>query len=105
MAKFKLKPVSDFQLPVSFTQPNGDIAEVIFTVVHKKANDIQALFDLPADKRPSDIEFIKQVAKGWDLEEEFSDENIKDAVEWFPDMVRQLAMTYVGALAGMRVKN
>lgn len=104
-SKFKIKPVSDFKLPVKFNMPNGEEALINFTVMHKRAKEVSALFDAPESERPSDVEFIKLFATGWDLEEEFNDENIADAVEFFPGMVVSFSYEYIRSLAGNRAKN
>lgn len=103
MAKFKLKPVSDFKLPIKFVMPNGDEAEIVFTVKHEKASAVNSLFQ--QETPPSDLEFIKQFATGWDLDEEFNDENLNEAIEFFPAMVVSFSHAYIGALAGNRAKN
>lgn len=105
MSKFKIKQVDDFKLPISFIMPNGEEAKFTFTVKHKRAKDVANLFNLEADKLPTDVEFIKMFATGWDLEEEFNDENLQDLVDFFPGCVASFSHTYTSALAGNRVKN
>lgn len=105
MSKFKIKPVDDFKLPVSFTQPNGEEAKVVFTVKHKRAKEIGNLFKLDDENRPSDEKFIMDIATGWDLEEEFTADVMRDAVEFFPGMVIEFTRSYLQALAGNRAKN
>lgn len=105
MAKFKLTlgALPDFKLPVKFVMPNGDEAKIVFTVKHIKANEIQDLYS--AEHTISDVEMITKLAVGWDLEEEFNEENIKELVSYFPASALALTGTYLAALAGQRVKN
>lgn len=104
MAKFKLKiaPMPDFKLPVKFKLPNGDEATIVFTVKHKKSTEIQELYQREAMR---DAEFITEIATGWNLEEEFNEENAAALVEYYPAAALALMGSYLGALAGQRVKN
>ena len=52
-----------------------------------------------------DAEFITEIATGWDLEEEFNEENAAALVEYYPAAALALMGSYLGALAGQRVKN
>ena len=105
MAKFKLTlgALPDFKLPVKFTMPNGEEAKIVFTVKHVKANEIQDLY--ASEKAISDVEMITKLAVGWDLEEEFNEENVKELISYFPASALALTGTYLAALAGQRVKN
>lgn len=104
MAKFKLTigPMPDFKLPVKFTLPNGEEARIVFTVKHKKAAEIQELYKREEMK---DHEFITAIASGWDLEDDFTPENIAALVDYYPASALALMGSYLGALAGQRVKN
>lgn len=104
MAKFKLKigPMPDFKLPVKFKLPNGDEAQILFTVKHKKAAEIQEMY---SRENLKDYEFICEIASSWDLEEEFNEENVSSLVEYYPAAALALMGSYLGALAGQRVKN
>lgn len=105
MAKFKLTlgALPDFKLPVKFTMPNGEEAKIVFTVKHVKANEIQDLY--ASENAISDVEMITKLAVGWDLEEEFNEENVKELISYFPASALALTGTYLAALAGQRVKN
>lgn len=103
MAKFKLKigALPDFKLKVPFVLPNGSDCDITFTVRHKKSSDVEELFD----KGANNLEFIKFLCVGWDLEEEFNDENIGELCSLFPSIPLMLPQEYFKALAGYRVKN
>lgn len=105
MAKFKLTlgALPNFKLPVKFTMPNGEEAKIVFTVKHVKANEIQDLY--ASENAISDVEMITKLAVGWDLEEEFNEENVKELISYFPASALALTGTYLAALAGQRVKN
>lgn len=105
MAKMKLTlgALPDFKLPVKFTLPNGEEETIIFTVRHKKASEIQEQYT--ADKPVSDVEMITFLASGWNLDDEFNDENVKQLLDYYPATAIALTGAYMRALAGQRVKN
>lgn len=105
MAKMKvtLGKLPNFKLPVDVTMPDGEEATMVLTVKHRKASEIQEVFD--ADEPMSDIEMIKFLAVGWDLEEEFTDEAIKELLDLFPNAAIAITGAYMRALAGVRVKS
>lgn len=105
MAKFKitLAPLPDFKLPVKFTMPDGNEGSILFTVRHLKAKEVQAMYE--SENIVTDSEFIMKLATGWDLEEEFNEENAKTLVEFYPGAALALTGSYLSALAGQRVKN
>lgn len=105
MAKMKLTlgALPDFKLPVQFTLPNGEEDTIMFTVRHKKASEIQERYT--ADKPMTDVEMITFLASGWNLEDEFNDENVKQLLDYFPSVAIALTGSYMRALAGQRVKN
>lgn len=104
MAKFKLTlgALPDFNLPVKFIMPNGDEARIVFRVKHRPANEVQDLYDREDVK---DADFITELASGWDLEEDFNEENVLTLIRYYPAAALSLAATYLQALAGQRVKN
>lgn len=106
MSKFKIslsERLPDFKLPVTFNMPNGEDATIIFTVKHKTADEIKSLYD--AEEKTTDQGFITSLASGWDLDDEFSEENSAKLVDMFPAVAIELTRTYLSALAGYRVKN
>lgn len=105
-SKFKvtLGRLPDFKLPVEVVLPNGEDGKIVFTVKHLKSSEIQKLFG-ESENVTKDIDFLKALATGWDLEEDFTDENLAELVELYPGFVVSLTTSYVRALAGQRVKN
>lgn len=105
MAKLKIRKLENFPLPIDVTLPNGEVERIVFTAKHRKPKDVSDLFNAEEDKRPGDLEFLKEFASGWDLEEEFNDENIREALELFPQIIVAFTYGYMQALTGNRVKN
>lgn len=105
MAKMKLTlaALPDFKLPVKFMMPNGEEQSIVFTVRHMKASEVQEMYS--SEKVTSDSDMIMNIATGWNLEEEFTAENAKLLVDYYPSAALALAGSYLQALAGQRVKN
>ena len=104
MAKFNLslKALPDFKLPVKFQLANGEDAEVVLTVKHKKSSELQEILNR---ENFSTKELINEICSDWDLEEPFNDENVDEFANLFPGAVPSLMDSYMKALAGQRVKN
>lgn len=105
MAKMKitLGKLPDFKLPVEFILPNGDVGEITFTVRHVSVDEFQKMYS--SDEVIRDHELIMNLASGWNLSEEFNEENAKELVSHYPAAALALASQYMRALAGQRVKN
>lgn len=101
--KITLGRLPDFKLPVKIVMPNGDDGEVIFTVRHLKIDEIQEIYNSESIK--NDVEMIMHLATGWDLEDEFNAENVKELVSLFPAISIQIFKSYMGAAIGQRAKN
>ncbi len=108
MAKMKLtiKKRPNFKLKLELQMPDtDDLAVVVLDVEHRKAKELGALFNAAPEDRLDDVTFFKEFVKGWDLEEEFNDENIQEVIEWFPNIMVTFTYEYMKALTGQRVKN
>lgn len=105
MAKLRIRKLENFPLPITVTLPDGTEEKIVFTVKHKKAKEVGEMFQSEPENRPDDIEFLKQFAVAWDLDEEFNDENIKEALELFPQIIVAFTYGYMQALTGNRAKN
>lgn len=104
MAKMKLTlgPLPDFKLPVKFVMPDGEEQQIVFTVKHKPASEVQDMYKQQGIK---DADFIMLLATNWDIEDEFNKDNAAKLVDYYPGSALALMSAYLGALAGQRVKN
>ena len=93
----------DFPLPVKFVLPNGVEATFAFTVKALTSSELNAT--LKNAEKQTGAQFVKSLASGWELEDEFNDENINELVDRYPAVVGGLISNYTQALAGYRVKN
>ena len=93
----------DFQLPVKFVLPNGVEATMVFTVMALTSSELNEA--LKNAQNQTGAQFVKTLASGWELEDEFSDDNVNKLVDRYPAVVGGLISVYTQALAGYRVKN
>lgn len=100
--KFTLGALPNFKLPVKFVMPDGEEAKIVFTVKHLPADEVQEMYESNDVK---DKDLIMRLAVGWDVEDEFNEENAKKLVKYYPSAALALTSTYIQALAGIRVKN
>lgn len=105
MAKFKIKSVGDFPLPVKFFAPDGTEYEITFCAKHVKIKDVAEKLNTAGETNMSDIDFMMDHAIGWDVEEEFNKENLTELLELYPSIVLGFVSGYTAALAGQRTKN
>lgn len=105
MAKFNfvLGALPDFKLPVTFNMPNGEEAKIVFTVRHLSSAEVQEMYS--NEEGMKDNEFITRIASGWNIEEEFNEENAAKLVQYYPASAYALTSAYMKALAGQRAKN
>lgn len=105
MAKLKLSlgRLPSFKLPVKFNLIDGSEVEVVFIAKHLKASELQEFYT--RDNENKDTDFLMFICEGWNLEEEFNEENVKEFIELFPSAILPLNQQYMLALTGNRAKN
>lgn len=120
-AKFQLVPKSTFKHTVTIPRPGDDDAELQFTFNHmsiKKLNAEQKEFAAKHDKigkikdeekRDAElsklqVEFIKVLASGWEVEDDFSDENISFMLDNYPRAFDSITTQYQAELWAVRQK-
>ena len=107
MAKFKIRiggELPPFKLPVTFTCPDGKDATINMTVKHHSTDEMKEFYESEEKAPKGNVDFIRFMAEGWDLDEEFTDENISWLCSHYPSFVMALPQTYMAALAGHRAK-
>lgn len=76
---------------------------MVFTVKALTSSELNAA--LKDASNQTGAQFVKSLASGWELEDDFNDENLDKLVDRYPAVVGGLISTYTQALAGYRVKN
>lgn len=103
MAKIKLIPEPTFTAKVPVPVPGGKPVEVEFTFLHRKRDEVKAWIDANSDA--SDSETVMWCAKGWELDDEFTAENIDTLCQNYAASGVAILQTYFDALRGARTKN
>jgi hypothetical protein len=103
MAKLKLKPDPTFKRKVGITTHDGKVVEVEFTFRHRSRDAAKLLEEEVKGK--SDAEIILLVATGWELEDEFTADNLAVLSDNYVAASTEIFMEYLRALNGARLGN
>lgn len=103
MAKFKLKPDPTFKRKVGLTTHDGKVVEVEFTFMHRTREGVKKLED--EIKGLDDVAVIQLVATGWELEDEFTADNLRTLADNYLSASVEVFHEYVRALNGARLGN
>lgn len=104
MAKLKLKPNPTFPLKVEVHVPGHEPGDVVFTAKHRSKEDMEDFIKAVAEMK-DDSSVIMAIATGWDLENEFTEENVKALVSDYAHAPVATFDRYLEELSGNRRKN
>lgn len=110
MGRFALVPASTFKAPVVIHTPGEKPVKIVFNFKHRTRDALKAMLDdmtrrADGDDAPDDIEMIRLVAEGWELEDAFNDGNIHLLVQHHLGSPKAIFDTYLEELSGGRAKN
>jgi hypothetical protein len=71
---FKLDPNPTFDALVAIPVPGGSKADVKFTFKHRSKTELEEF--LSSNQSMDDTALVNSIATGWELDDEFNDENI-----------------------------
>ena len=103
MAKIKLAADPTFTAMVSIPIPGAKPTPVEFTFKHRTKKDVAEWGNALADK--PDVDLIKDMASGWELDDEFNDANIAMLCQNYAGAAFAIFETYLEELRGARAKN
>ncbi|WP_294966621.1 phage tail assembly chaperone [uncultured Gilliamella sp.] len=103
MAKFKLVAEPTFKSKVLIPRPGQENGQIELTFKHYKLSDIAKFEEELKDK--SVAEFLMKILTGWDLEEEFNQNNLEILLDNYPATVQAISDTYYKEIFGQREKN
>lgn len=103
MAKLKLNPEPTFKAKVGVPVPGGRPVEVLFTFKHRTRDELLAWIDESHGAR--DYESVEQCVVAWELEDEFTRENIERLCNNYPGAGLAIVGAYLDELRGAREKN
>ena len=101
--KFNLTAAPTFKADVLITVPGGKSASVEFTFKHRTREQFREFVEGLPER--DDVDVIKDIASGWELEEPFDAENIEKMAENYLGSTRAIIETYMRELSGARTKN
>lgn len=104
MAKFQLSASPTFQAKVDIHIPGGKPTPVVFTFKGRTRSEMLAFLE-QIPKMKDDVEFIMSMTSGWDLEESFTAENVKQLAEVFINSPTAIFDVYREEITGQRLKN
>lgn len=102
MTKLKLAAEPTFKAKVSIPLPGAAPADVEFTFKHRTRDQIVEWLE---KRDTSDIDSVKDCAIGWELDDEFTDENIGRLCQNYLGAGYAIVTTYLTELRGARAKN
>lgn len=105
MSSFTLDPKPTFKMKVDIPVPGDSFVPVEFTFKYRNRTELKKLTDTIIPKIKKDIDFVKEVAVGWELKEEFNDENLERLNENYMGAVLAIYRAYIEGLTGVREKN
>jgi hypothetical protein len=103
MGRLKLNPDPTFKEKVEIHVPGAKPEKVEFTFKYRTRDELAALME-ELDKI-DDVKLIMKLANAWELEDDFTEENVKQLAQSYLSAPKAILETYLGALTGVRAKN
>lgn len=103
MNVFKLDPAPTFDAEVAIPVHGGKEVNVKFTFKHRNREQLDEFFKDVVGK--TDVETVKDVATGWGLSDEFSDENIGKLCSNYLGAGFAIAQAYLSEIRQARLGN
>jgi hypothetical protein len=103
MAKLKLTPDPTFKAKVGIPVPGQDSADVEFTFKHRTRDETMAW--LKEVTQMTDTDTLMGLAVGWDLDDEFTRENVERLCTNYGGSGAAVLNKYLAELRGERTKN
>lgn len=121
MTEVRFQPEPTFEAPVHIHVPGKGEQPMLWTFKYRDVDEVVAFQKkwarpidkaAPAGKKPKardrefdGIAYIMDLACGWQLEEEFSRENLETFFKHYPTSVGKVVAVYFAELSGVRLKN
>ena len=103
MAKLSLVANPTFKAKVGVPVAGGESIDTVFTFKHRTKDDLDEFIKTRADK--SDAESFLDMVSGWDLQDEFTPENVETLLQNYIGTGLAAFRVYIDELIGARVKN
>jgi GMP synthase PP-ATPase subunit len=103
MAKLQLQPNPTFKARVEIPVPGASPVKVEFVFKHRTRDEMDKF--LKSLDGMDDVEMIQKIAAGWELVDDFNEENIRTLVQGYIAAPREIFEAYLAAMTGARQKN
>lgn len=113
MAKIKLAVAPTFKAKVPIHIAGAaepEKVEFVFKGMGRK--DFKTWLDalreqdkLPEDERRDQVDIVKDIAIGWELDDEFNDESLKRMQDAYIGSLASVVSTFIGEISGARLGN
>lgn len=103
MAKLSLNPNPTFQASVDMPLHGGGVSAVLFTFKHKSRTEFLAWRENLAGKRDADV--IADLVTAWDLDDEYTPENVDRLLEGYGGASQAIVAAYVSEILQAKRKN
>jgi hypothetical protein len=100
----KLNPEPTFKAAVRIPVPGGESEPVVFTFKHRTVDELKE-FHASCKAGLPDFDVFRACVLGWDLVDEFNEDNIRRLLQSYHGAAREVAKTYVTELMGARLGN
>jgi hypothetical protein len=104
MAKLKLQPDPTFKAKVAIVVPGAEPSNVVFTFKHRSRQEMDRFLKAVSDMK-DDVEMVMALATGWDLADDFTEENVRTLVDSYISAPAAIFEAYLSELTGNRRKN
>jgi len=104
MAKFKLAVAPTFKAKVAIPVPGGESPEVEFEFKHRTVAQLDE-WSKSLKKGRKNEEVVSEILVGWELDDEFSEENIALLCQNYAGAATALMIAYQQELIGARRGN
>ena len=105
MAKvnFVLDPAPTFKAKVEIPVHGGNVVPVEFTFIHKTRDELNDMMGPKAPK--TDVESIFAMCEGWELEDDFTEENVTKMVQNYQGAAGAIVRKYLAEIMQAKLGN
>ena len=103
MAKLQLKAAPTFPAKVGIPVAGGEAVPVLMTFKHRTKTQLDEFIKSRVEK--SDVESFMEMVIGWDLEDAFSEESVKELLENYIGAALATFEAYIDELVKAKAKN
>lgn len=105
MTKFTLDPNPTFSVDVDIPIPGEKSTKVKFTFRHRTRDALEKFISHITENSPDETDIVMDIAAGWELQDEFTRENITRLLQNYHGAAAAISTTYINELSAARLGN